>query len=444
MKAKIAVLVLIFASAGFLTYHHFAQDSKPENALEILYINNNDSEELKNVKAAMLAINAMVSTKLELPINLTILEVKNGDEYLIKRNTIMLSDNPPDIIVAGTQPLADLEKMGALMPLEGNIESLDQVYDSLSGTHTVAFGFHIKSAVINKKLLERMDLTMPTPDWMDEDVVELVSALKSKQPGMNLFLTKALYETYFNCYLGDLIEKKMAGDIADFTLSDPEFLSALDEMNKEIKKSFDLSSMPNQQARINMIFEPKSQEFLKQQRDIEDNMLNNVTVVESINAMNAVTMTKIYQYTDNLVLLPIGNKMETLRFGINARTKHPEVAKDFVNRALSWDSQFKFALFSDKVKYAQVNKDNECRLLAYGEAFASDSNVVDIRNAVIEKLNNKEYTDLGEMDAKERVARDELLRTTFNVIFDPKLSEEKFQYKELQIVQDRIKLMILE
>lgn len=445
MKYKKLIALGITISILCFTYQYFVLKAVPkEESLEILYINNSNPEELRQVKASIVAITSMVKTKLDLPINFTILEVKSDDEYRIKRNTIMLSSHPPDLILAGRQPLDDLKNLGVLMPLEGKIENMDNVYKALRGTHTVAYGFHIKSAVINKKLISALDLKIPSPDWMDSDVVSLIDQMKMKRPNMKLYLTKDLYDSYFNTYLADGLTQKLTGNIDDFTLTDPAFLEALMSMKTTLNRHFDLHEFPNQQARVKMIFEPKSQEYLRQERDIEEHILDNFTVVQGINSMNAVMLTKLYAKTQDLVLLPIGNRMETLRFAISDKAPHKEQATLFLNLALNWDTQFKFALFSDRVKFAQVNAENEGRLLAYGEAFASDSNVVDIRQKVISLLDKDFYRDLGEMDSRELIVREELMRTTFNIVFDPKLSNQANLLKELKIVEDRIKLMIKE
>lgn len=445
MNAKRVLALVTAASILCFTYYLYQQSQPKEpESLRILYINNSNSEELAYVKASMVAIESMVKTKLDLPINFEILEVKNSDEYRIKRNTIMLNKNPPDLILAGTNPLNDLAEMDLLMPLDNNISNLNKVYSALRGTHSVAFGFHIKSAVINTGLLESCNLPVPSPDWTERDVVELIDTLKTKKPGLPIYLTKSLYESYYNTYLEDCLNEKLAGDIDDFTLTDEKFLNQLTEMKTIMNRDYDLSDLPNQSARLRMVFDPKSQEYKAQTELINQRLMNSFTVAEGLNAMNAMQLSKIYFYTSNIVMLPIGDRVETLRFGISKHAPHQEEAMKFLDMALNWDSQFKFALFSEKAKFTQVNMDNEDRMMAYGDAFAADSNVIEIRQKVIKMLNDNYYTDIGEISQKEIVVRNELMQTTFNVIFDPQLNDKTKMLKELKIVEDRIKLMIKE
>ncbi len=445
MTVKRVLALVTAASILCFTYYFYLQTQpKAPEALRILYINNSNSEEMAYVKASMVSIESMVKTKLDLPINFEILEVKNSDEYRIKRNTIMLSKNPPDLILAGTNPLNDLIDMNLLMPLDNNISNLNKVYGALRGTHTVAFGFHIKSAVINTKLLESCNLPTPSPDWTERDVVELIDILKEKKPGLPIYLTKSLYESYYNTYLEDCLNEKLSGNIDDFTLTDAKFLEQLVEMKTIMNRDYDLSALPNQSARLRMVFDPKSQEYKAQSTLIEQRLMNSFTVAEGLNAMNVIELSKIYFYTSNIVMLPIGDRVETLRLGISKHAPHQKEAIKFLDMALNWDSQFKFALFSEKAKFTQVNRDNEDRMMAYGDAFAADSNVIEIRKKVIKMLNDNYYTDIGELSQKEIVVRNELMQTTFNVIFDPQLNDKTKMLKELKIVEDRIKLMIKE
>ena len=275
-------------------------------------------------------------------------------------------------------------------------------------------------------------------------MVQLIDVIKTKKPSLPIYLTRSLYENYYDAYLEAALKKKLAADIDDFTLTDEAFISQLMAMKTMMNKHYNLSSMPNQAARLRMVFDPKSQEYLKQNQDIEQRIMDTFTVADGLNAMNIIEMSKIYFNTSNIVMLPIGNRVETLRFGISKNAPHKEEAIKFLDLALNWDTQFKFALFSTKAKFTQVNTDNEDRMLAYGDAFASDSNVMDIRKKVIQLLAEDYYTDIGEMSAKEIVVRNELMMTTFNVIFDPQLSDQTKLLKELKIVEDRIKLMIKE
>ena len=142
MNIKRIIALIIAASALSFTYYFYTKSQTPApEALRILYINNSNPEELAYVKNCMVAIESMIKTKLDLTIKFEILEVKNSDEYRIKRNTIMLNSNPPDLILAGTNPIKDLQDMNLLLPLDDKIKNLDKVYGALRGTHTVAYGF---------------------------------------------------------------------------------------------------------------------------------------------------------------------------------------------------------------------------------------------------------------------------------------------------------------
>lgn len=445
MKTKRLVILIIAISTIIFTYYFYNQSQpKAPEALRILYINNNNPEELAYVKTSMLAITSTIENKMDLPINFEILEVKNSDEYRVKRNTIMLNSRPPDLILAGTNPIEDLKDMDVLMPLESKLSNHEKVYGALRGSHTVAFGFHIKSAVINTLVLEDCHLKTPSPDWTDADVVTLIDDIKKVKPNLPIYLTQSLYECYYNAYLRDILTKKLEQDIDQFTLTDPEFIDQLMKMKAIMNQHYDLSALPNHDARTRMVFEPKSLEYKAQSENIERRMMSSVTVADNLNAMNAIELSKMYFLTTNIVMVPIGDRTETLRFAISKKAPHQAEAVKFLDMALNWDTQFKYALFASKAKFAQVNSDNECRMMAYGDAYAADSNVVEIRKKVIQMLTDDYYTDIGEISPKESIVRNELIQTTFNVIFDPQLNNRTKMLKELKIVEDRIKLMIKE
>lgn len=412
--------------------------------LRVMQINIGDSENMAQIKTSLEGFERTCKTEVPLPITLETLSVKNPDEYLIKRNTLMLSKQAPDIIVTGGLPLEDLGQLGVLLPLEGQLSNENQLKSAFMGDYTVVAGYHLQSIAINKYLLDELAIPYPSPDWSTQDIVSLIHRVKAQRPGAPVFMTRSLYEIYFDAYLGAYMQAALQADIDHFDLTEPAFLKALADLKQELRQLYDLSAVPSQTARQRMIFDPKSQEYQNYINAAMTSLEDGIAVIPNLNAMNTAMLSRIYETNENLLVLPAGNQIETLKFAIRKDSPNLEAAKTFVNAVIGWKAQYSYSIYSKTIRYAQINSDNEARLDAYGAFFAKDTNAVSIRNQVLDQLDRGFYEDIGEMGSSERVLKEELLRTTFNLVFDDALEDPQKMKKELQIVTDRIKLMIKE
>lgn len=412
--------------------------------LRVLQINIGESENLEQIKNSLEGFERTCKMDLNIPIQLETLSVKNPDEYLIKRNTLMLSNQAPDIIVTGGLPLEDLGKLGVLLPLKGQLANENQLKSAFKGDYTVVAGYHLQSIVLNKHLLDDLGIAYPNPNWKTSDIVGLIRQVKAKRPSAPVFMTRSLYEIYFDAYLGEYMKEALGRDIDDFDLTDPSFLEALSAMKTELRQLYDLSSAPSQTSRQRMIFDPKSQEYQNYINAAMASLSSGIAVIPNINAMNTAMLSRIYESNENLLVLPAGNQIETIKFAIRKDSPNLEAAKAFVNGVIGWKAQYSYSIYSKTIRYAQVNSDNEDRLDAYGDFFAKDTNAVSIRAQVLSQLDKGFYLDTGELGSSERILKDELLKTTFNLIFDDALGDSQKMKKELQIVTARIKLMIKE
>lgn len=412
--------------------------------LRVMQINIGDSENMAQIKTSLEGFERTCKTEVPLPITLETLSVKNPDEYLIKRNTLMLSKQAPDIIVTGGLPLEDLGQLGVLLPLEGQLSNENQLKSAFMGDYTVVAGYHLQSIAINKYLLDELAIPYPSPDWSTQDIVSLIHRVKAQRPGAPVFMTRSLYEIYFDAYLGAYMQAALQADIDHFDLTEPAFLKALADLKQELRQLYDLSAVPSQTARQRMIFDPKSQEYQNYINAAMTSLDDGIAVIPNLNAMNTAMLSRIYETNENLLVLPAGNQIETLKFAIRKDSPNLEAAKTFVNAVIGWKAQYSYSIYSKTIRYAQINSDNEARLDAYGAFFAKDTNAVSIRNQVLDQLDRGFYEDIGEMGSSERVLKEELLRTTFNLVFDDALEDPQKMKKELQIVTDRIKLMIKE
>lgn len=421
-----------------------AQLAPSPSTLSVLQINIGDSENMAQIKTSLEGFERTCRTDVPLPITLKTLSVKNPDEYLIKRNTLMLSQQAPDIIVTGGLPLEDLGKLGVLLPLEGALSHEPQLKKAFIGDYTVVAGYHLQSIAINKHLLDDLGIAYPSPDWSTQDIVTLIGHVKAKRPSAPIFMTRSLYEIYFDAYLGDYMQAALERDIDHFDLTEAEFITALTEMKDELRQLYDLSDAPSQTARQRMLFDPKSQEYQNYINAAIGSLSDGIAVIPNLNAMNTAMLSRIYETNENLLILPAGNQIETLKFAIRKDSPNLEAAKAFVDAIIGWKAQYSYSIYSKTIRYAQVNSENEARLDAYGAFFAKDTNAVSIRSQVLDQLDQGFYEDLGEIDNAHRVLKEELLKTTFNLVFDDALSDPQKMKKELQIVTDRIKLMIKE
>lgn len=444
MHKRRLILPLLFAGTlfgGWLYSQTLTPDPSP---LRILQISIAESSELEQVQTSLDSFQKTGKLELPMPIATELVTVKNQDEYMIKRNTIMLRDHAPDLIVAGSLPLEDLGELGLLLPLEGKLKNGSQLRAAFKTKYTVTAGYHLKSVIINKNILDSLNLPVPSPDWTDEDVIQLIRRIKSEREGVPIYLTKELYEVYFNAYLGNFLEDALAKDINAFNLKDPAFTTALISMKKELNGLYDLSEVPSHSSRQRMIFDSSSQEYAQYLNQVSKSLYDGFVVLPTVNAMNTPQLSRIYEENSNVVLLPIGKEIYTLRFGISASTKNPEQALAFLDSVIGWRSQYSYSIYSKAIKYAQVNEENESRLSAYGDFFAKDTNVTEIRQKVLAQMERGYYKDAGEIPKVKRILRDELMLTSFNIIFDPHLDTDAKILKELGITQDRIKLMVKE
>lgn len=442
IKKWIIPLLLSIGSLSLWAFFHFT--SPDENVINILQISIGDSPELEQVKTSLDSFEKTAKLDMNQSLATQLITVKNEDEYMIKRNTIMLRDNAPDIIVAGALPLEDLGQLGLLLPLEGRLKNASQLRSAFKSKYTVTAGYHLKSVIINKNILDSLGIPVPSPDWTDRDVTELIRRIKQEREGLPIYMTKELYEVYFNAYLSHYIDEALKGDIDSFSLTDPAFTEALYAMKSELTQLYDLSDVPSHSSRIRMIFDSNSQEYAQYLNQVTKSIYDGVLVLPTVNAMNTPQLARIYEENSNVVLLPIGKEIYSLRFAVSAKSQHPEEALAFLDSVIGWRSQYSYSIYSKAIKYAQVNEENESRLSAYGDFFAKDTNVSDIRRKILTQLDKGFYTDAGEVPKVKRILRDELLLTSFNIIFDPHLDTQDKILKELSIAEDRIKLMVKE
>lgn len=416
----------------------------PPDTLRVLQISIGETEDLDQVKTSLEGFQRICRHDVDLPITLETLSVKNADEYLIKRNTLMLSKNAPDVIVTGGLPLEDLGKLDVLLPLEGELPNLIHLKKAFIGKYSVVAGYHLQSFTINTRLLEDLGLGQPSPNWQPMDLVKLIDTVKAKRPSAPVVLTRALYEVYFDAFLGDYLDGVLSQPVDAFSLNDPKFTKALAEMKQALKAHYDLSNVPSHSTRQRMMFDPKSSEYQAYVNEAMGTLTDGMAVIPNLNAMNTATLSRVYEKTPNIVVLPVGHQIETLKFGINRSSKHLSEAKAFVNAAIGWKAQYSYSIYSKTIRYAQVNSENEDRLNAYGAFFAKDTNAVQIRSEVLKQLDHGFYEDASENPNARRILKDALMQTCFDLIFDDSLADPLKAKKERQIVTDRIKLMLKE
>lgn len=414
------------------------------NHLRVLQINIGESENMEQIKTSLEGFERTSRDEVKIPITIDHLSVKNADEYMIKRNTLMMSKQAPDVIVTGGLPLEDLGSLGVLLPLDQQLPNATFLKSAFKGDYTVVAGYHLQSIAMNKHLLDELGMPYPSANWKSQDIVAFIHEIKQKRPSAPIYMTQALYEIYFDAYLAPYMKEALSKDIDQFDLTEPSFLRALSEMKTEIRQLYDLSSSPSQSSRQRMIFDPKSQEYQNYIHSAMSSLSSGIAVIPNINAMNTAMLARIYESNENLLILPAGNQIETIKFAIRKDSPHLEEAKTFVNAVIGWKAQYSYSIYSKTIRYAQVNSENEARLDAFGDFFAKDTNAVSIREQVLNQLDHGFYIDTGELGSSQRVLKEELLKTTFDLIFDDGLSDPLKVKKELQIVTDRIKLMIKE
>ena len=376
---------------------------------------------------------------------------KSEEEFLKKLNTKLYLDNGPTLIYFYNMPTKIYTESGVALNLEGKIENLDNIYDSIrdKNNYFVPIGMETNFIELNKYESSKMGIEEPDLNWSWDDYITIRDKWL-KENGRKL-KSRLISETYYHKIneidIIDMKSKKAninTKEVKD-TIKDlrDEFLYGKYEVPNNLKEE--------DYYKIFFDFNNLTKEEQTKYNNFDSLPLNYIFHYPSENGLYTSTLDN--KIRKNKAVLPYtgarGENVYLAGFLVNKNGKNIDNAIKFLNYILSDKTQMK--LYADFKKlgsrFYPVNKNIENKIKKVEKNGDFNEKALQLKEYQLEKIKSGEYKTkivYKDQNMKMFTLRNKLYKDIFKLVFaDEEYSDSKLERK-LQELENQYNIYLNE
>lgn len=379
---------------------------------------------------------------------------KGKEDYFEKLATMLHKRDGAELILCNWYGMDSLVTQKAVVNVRGKIPNLDKVYESLvsSEAYYIPIGMAYIGIVLNKKVMEELNIAEPDLDWTKQDyyIIRERWLAEAERP-----LTRIEFYDIIDKYLNSLNIFDRENNKANISTQEmKEFIKSVrDEIYSGkylLKRDYSYENY------YNLLFDEQSKEFqdettLMISDEYLETSLRNLQCEYMSNLLIAENNDYIIKWNDVMILPrfekhnPYVANLGTWGFLVNRNGKELELAYEFLNGLLSDEVQMQMLNVStDTFCYYPVSKAVESDIRSMENRKQLGKGAVELREYALNKVKDGEFSMDFYINEKEREMFTSILKDISKYIFaDKKYSDEELS-KELQGLEDKYNIWLNE
>ncbi|WP_425446031.1 extracellular solute-binding protein [Dethiothermospora halolimnae] len=361
------------------------------------------------------------------------------NEYLSKLNAKLYSDNGPTLIYFPNRASSKRYiEAGVALDVTNKIDNLEKVYDIFNDdkVHFIAVGMYYPSIVLNKGILDRLDIEPPDGDWDKKDFLSI------REKWLNV------KERHFNFmeYLNTIVFPYNELDIIDKE-------EKVIKLNNDTVKNFIINArdeifsgnyklLHDSEFYHKAFFYRTSDEAAVDFRDMEKYIDENLVIYDT---QNVLKVQQSARANENRIVLPniYDRGVYTYGFIVNKKGKNRAEGLEFVNRLLSNKNQIR--IYEDQIYwFYPVNSEVGGEIEKIDKRNGLDKKYITMRNKVLNKIKKEEDIRYSFEDLKTTKIKSSIKKEFFKIIFsEEEYTDEKLERK-LKQLENEYSLLLTE
>ncbi|QIB27414.1 extracellular solute-binding protein [Caloranaerobacter azorensis] len=325
-------------------------------------------------------------------------DIINGsyDDYSKKLSTkLYKTEGPTLIFVSYYDTYEKYINSGIALKVDGRIENLEKVYDSLRNEYFVPIGMVYEPIELNGKVLNKLGIKEPDFNWSRKDYLEIKEKWLNHEP---IYLIPELYwelvdNIVYDLDILDLSNKKIS-------LNKPEVIEYIKSIKEEINSGkYILYDDYKYENYYKMIFESSSDEYKKAREmanSLYDKMLRKFYPK---NALKTLEMGLVIDIDKDVILPNVvysEPKLKIWGFLVNRNGKNVELGIEFLNGLLSDEMQIE--MFKSKFDTYPVSKAVESKIEEIEKQNNVNEKAVELRKFILKQIETGNYKPFAEKD----------------------------------------------
>jgi ABC-type glycerol-3-phosphate transport system substrate-binding protein len=373
-----------------------------------------------------------------------------GESYEVNAGELMtklITKNGPELIIDDWFNAHSLIQQGAVVNAREKVSNISKVYDSLvdSEAYYIPVGIEYQPIVLNKDMLEELQLPAPMLSWTAGDYYSMWDKWleKSNRVFTGYELNEIRYRYLRELELLDYKSKKA-------NINTKELKNALKQIKGEIfSGNYILNKNYTYKNYHNMLFEYTSQEYIEDTK-VRSSAVYKEQSLRSRSDEHIIDLLYVKDFDfrlDKMVVLPNSiskdNILWSLGFMINRNGANLELAYEFVNGLLSDEMQLQMYEL-ERSKIYPVNKAIESKIADIEKSEGYSEEALQLKEFIIRRIEKSEF-QLSELsDMKENDLYWMLVKDLMQYVFDDKTYSDAELSSELQKLEDKYNIILSE
>ena len=443
MKRFLAILIglaLMVTSFGCTQSSEVDKDSDEQNEISIII---SELDYNKNLSSYAEIIEDNTGIK----VNFDIIETNTYEDYIKKLNVKLYLENGPTLIYIPRRfSYQKYAKQGVALDVTEKIPNLEKVYDSLltDKVYFVPIEMSYVAAMLNKKVLDELDIEKPNLNWTKEEYLEMKEKWVAQEP------------RYFTFQEYNELVKEPLCDIEIFDKNEGVNLNTNDvreyikEARDEIfsgKYLLDNSHYSFEDYYNIFIKGVGTKEFLKAMRFNLDNRDKPLSRYATIYAFQTLKVSKEIE-KDETVILPkvikYENKLYTSGFLVNRNGKNINLGIKFLNEML--DNQIQMIVYNNRNEIGNypVNKEIEDEIDINEKKKNIHEKAIELRKYILKQIESGKIELYRQSDGQEQEFYKMLYKDTFKFIFAEEPYTDEEISRELEKLENKYNMWLNE
>jgi len=444
MKRFLAILIgftLMLTSFGCTQSSEINKNSDSDEQNEISII---IAERDYNVTLSDYA--QIIEDNTGIKVNFDIIETNTYENYIKKLNVKLYLENGPTLIYIprrfSYQKYID---QGVALDVTEKIPNLEKIYDSLltDKVYFVPIEMSYVCAMLNKKVLDELDIEEPNLDWTKEEYLEMKEKWIAQEP------------RYFTSQEYNELVKEPLYDIEIFDKNEGVNLNT-NEVNEYIKDARDEifsgkylldNSYYSFEDYYNIFIKGDgTEESFKAIRFDFDNRDKPLSRYVTVYAFDTQNVSREIEKNETVILPQVirqSNKLYTSGFLVNKKGKNVDLGIKFLNEML--DNQMQMIVYNNReIGNYPVNKEIEDEIDKNEKKNNIHEKAIELRKYILNQIKNGEIELYRQSDGQKQEFYRMLYKDTFKFIFAEEPYTDEEVSRELEKLENKYNMWLNE
>ena len=444
MKRFLAILIgfiLMLTSFGCTQSSEVDKDNDEQNEISIIISELDYNKTLSDYAQR-------IEDKTGMKVNFDIIETNTYEDYIKKLNVKLYLENGPTLIYIPRRfSYQKYAKQGVALDVTEKIPNLEKVYDSLltDKVYFVPIEMSYVAAMLNKKVLDELDIEKPNLNWTKEEYLEMKEKWVAQEPRYFTF------QEYNELVKEPLYDIEIFDKNEGVNLNTNKFKEYIKEARDEIfsgKYLLDNSYYLFEDYYNIFIKGFGTEEFLKARRFDLDNRDKPLSRYATIYAFDTQNVSREMGKDETIILPQViqqRNKLYTSGFLVNKKGKNVDLGIKFLNEML--DNQMQMIVYNNRENGAgtyPVNKEIEDEIDRKEKKNNIHEKAIELRKYILKQIKKGEIELYRQSDGQKQEFYKMLYKDTFKFIFAEEPHTDEEISRELEKLENKYNMWLNE